>query len=396
VSSSTGVASRIKKLRQLAGLMNTRHQNPFPLTGELLGCFDIALSDDEVDFLLTMGTEPYTYEQAASQSHSQGFPQFFKRLIRKGLAWPQEGRDGLKLFALPGIMTGWFEAYLWDGGETPEKREFARRLDVLMKSFGKYNACPLRTFFNESVRSSQPHQSILVPSSSPGPGKGRKIAVGKSVDLEPVKIYPSRTVEDLIEKHGDKGNIAALYCFCRQYHKMIDEPCRFEHPPQSCIAIGTLGRHAVEHGLGRNLTKTEAISLVRKLQAKGAVHQIFHRDEDVNNPEIAICNCCWDCCGVFGSYNRGLLPLNLHAYFEARLEDPSLCNGCETCVGYCPVQAITMVNDKCSIDSRKCIGCGQCAIQCPQQALQLAANERTVFLPLKEKSETRIHSLRRR
>lgn len=142
--------------------------------------------------------------------------------------------------------------------------------------------------------------------------------------------------------------------------------------------------------MGPYLTKSEAISLIRELQSKGAVHQVFHKDEDVNNPEVAICNCCWDCCGAFGSYNRGLLPLNLHAYFEARLEDPSLCNGCETCVGYSPVQAISMANNKCSIDSDKCIGCGQCEIQCPQQALQLTANERTVFLPLKEKSESRI------
>jgi ferredoxin len=391
VNSSISKASRIKKLRQLAGLMNTRHQNPFPVNGELLGCFDVALSDEEVDFLLAMGTEPYTYEQAASKSNSPAFPEFFERLARKGLAWPQGTKEGRKLFALPGIMLGWFEVYLSDGEETPEKREFSRRLDALLQSFGRFNTFPLRTFYNNSVKSSKPHQSILAPSSSTVLREGRTIKVGKSVVVEPAKIFPSRTIEALIEKQGDDGNIAVLHCFCRQYHKMIDEPCRFEHPPQSCLAIGILGRHAVEHGIGQALTKSEAISLIRELQSKGAVHQVFYQGENTNNPEIAICNCCWDCCGVFGSYNRGLVPLNLYVYFEARLEDPSLCNGCETCVGYCPVQAITMVNSLASIDSQKCIGCGQCEIQCPEQALQLAANERTVFLPLNKKSEARIH-----
>jgi ferredoxin len=390
VNSSFGVAGRMKKLRLLAGLMNTRHQNPFPVTGELLGCFDIALSDEEIDFLLAMGTEPYTYEQAASKNDSSEFQEFFERLVRKGLAWPQEDRDGQRLFALPGIMMGWFEVYLSDGEETPKKREFARRVDTLLKSFGKFNTVPLRPFFNDSVKSTKPHQSILAPSASAIQAKGRSIKVGKSINVEPVKIYPSRTIEELIEKHGDEGNIAVLHCFCRQYHKMIGEPCRFEHPPKSCLAIGILGRHAVEHGVGQSLTKSEAISLVRELQSKGAVHQVFHKDEDVKRPEIAICNCCWDCCGVFGSYNRGLLPLHLHVYFEAQLEDPSLCNGCETCVGYCPVEAITIENSLATIDSQKCIGCGQCEIQCPQQALSLVANERTVFLPLKEKSQARI------
>lgn len=56
---------------------------------------------------------------------------------------------------------GWFEVYFSDGEETPEKREFARRLDALLKSFGKFNTFPLRTFFNDNVRRSQPHQSIL-------------------------------------------------------------------------------------------------------------------------------------------------------------------------------------------------------------------------------------------
>lgn len=67
---SAKTSGRIKKLRQLAVLMNTRHQNPFPLTGELLGCFDIALTEEEVDFLLAMGTEPYTYKQGALRNNS--------------------------------------------------------------------------------------------------------------------------------------------------------------------------------------------------------------------------------------------------------------------------------------------------------------------------------------
>jgi Pyruvate/2-oxoacid:ferredoxin oxidoreductase delta subunit len=131
------------------------------------------------------------------------------------------------------------------------------------------------------------------------------------------------------------------------------------------IKMGT-----VEHGTGQYLGKSEAISLLRELQLKGA-------------------NCCWDCCGVFGSCNRGL-PLNLHSYYEARLPDPSRCNGCETCLGYCPVQAVTMANDQCVIDSSQCIGCGQCEIHCSEQAIRLIANERTVFLPLRKKSEVRI------
>jgi ferredoxin len=383
---------RIETLRKVAAMMNTRHKNPFPVTPELLRCFDVAMSTEEADFLLTLGTEPYTYEKAASLSPlpPAEFRVFFENMLRKGFIWPSETTDGNEMFVLPGIMLGWFEVYLSDGQETQDKREFARHLDALLKSFGKMNVFPTKHIFNYRTKHSQPHQSILAPKSPAESREGRKIVVGKAIDPQPAKVYPARNVEELLEQFGNEGDIAVVHCFCRQYHKMIDQSCRFNHPPESCIAIGSLSRYAVKYGAARPISKEEAISLVRELQARGAVHQVFHKDEDIGNPEIAICNCCWDCCGVFGSYNRAIIPLNLHAYFEAQLPDLSVCTGCETCVDYCPVRAITIVNDKCAIDASKCIGCGQCEIHCAEEAICLVPNERTVFLPLIQKSEARL------
>ncbi|MBN1566460.1 MAG: 4Fe-4S binding protein [Acidobacteria bacterium] len=392
MNTSTISPERSANLRKLAELMNTRHKNPFPITDPLLSCYDLVLASEEIDFLLKLGTEPYSYEKAASLTSlpESEFREFFEVLVGKGFIWPYDSPDSAELYVLPGIMLGWFEVFLSGGEETPEKREFARRTDMLLKSYGKMNTFPLRGIMNRRSRKAGPHQSILIPGSSPERGKGRTISVGKTVDSEPARVYPAGTVEELIERQGDGDNFAVVHCFCRQYHKMIEQPCRFEQPPQSCIAFGSLGRYAVKHGKGRSITKSEAISLVRELQAKGAVHQVFHKNEDVNNPELAICNCCWDCCGVLGSYNRGIIPLNFHSYFEAQLPDSAKCSGCATCVDFCPVQAITMVNEKCAIDSAKCIGCGQCELQCPEDAICMIENERKVFLPLIKKSEARI------
>jgi len=373
--------------------MNTRHQNPFPISEPLLDCLDHVLTSEEIDFLVEMGTDPYTYEQASSCTPlpEDRFKDFFEGLLRKGYIWPHDTPDETQWYKLPGFMLGAFEVYLADGEETPDKQEFARRLDTLLKYFAKLNTFPTRNFFNAQVRKSRPQQSILIPGrGSTAEGRGRTIAVGKAIDAQPAKVYPVKTVEELIEKYGEEENIAVIHCFCRQYHKMMDEACRFEHPPQSCMAIGSLARFAVRYGTGRYLSKTEAIGLVHELQSKGAVHQVFHQDEDIQKPEIAICNCCWDCCGVFGSYNRGIIPLNLHAFFTARLADESSCVGCGTCEDYCPVQAISLVDDISRIDTEKCIGCGQCELQCSQEAIRMVENERTVFLPLLKKSEARI------
>jgi ferredoxin len=383
---------RAKNLRRLAELMNTRHKIPFPITKQLLSCFDIALTSAEVDFLVRLGTEPYTFETAASMSPLPGgpFELFFEGLVRKGFIWPHETAEGEEQYVLPGIMLGWFEVYLSGGEETPERREFARRLDLFIRSFGKMSSFPLRKLINHRIRRSEPYQSILAPGNIPERGKGKTIPVNRSVDSEPARVYPARTVKELIERHGDGESIAVVHCFCRQYHKMMEQPCRFEHPAQSCIGLGSLSRYAVKHGVGRFVSKSEALELVRNLQSRGAIHLVFHKDEDMHNPEIAICNCCWDCCGILGSYSRGILPLNFHSFFEARLPDLSLCSGCATCEDFCPVQAISVANDKCAINPQNCIGCGQCQLHCPEGAIQLVTNERRVFLPLKKKSEARI------
>jgi len=386
---------RESRLKTLAGLMNTRHQNPYPVAEPLLACLDIVLTDEEIDFLIAMGTEPYTYKGALARSsvEEERFETFFNGIVRKGYAWPHDTGDGVQWYRLPGFMLGAFEVYLADGEETPEKKEFAVRLDALLQSFAKYNVFPTRNFFNDQVRNSRTHQRILVPSgAAEGAGGTNRIAVGQTIDTEPAKVYPAKTVEELIEEKGNEENIAVVHCFCRQYHKLMDEPCRFDHPAQSCIAIGSLARFAVEYGTGRYLSKKEAIDLVRQLQEKGAVHQVFHKDEDIHNPEIAICNCCWDCCGVLGSYSRGIIPLNLHAYFVAEIPDASLCIGCGTCAEYCPVQAISLEEALARIDREKCIGCGQCELRCDSKAICMTANERTVFLPLIKRSEARIPS----
>jgi Fe-S-cluster-containing hydrogenase component 2 len=45
------------------------------------------------------------------------------------------------------------------------------------------------------------------------------------------------------------------------------------------------------------------------------------------------------------------------------------CVGCETCVPACPVEAISMVDEKAVIDQEKCTECGTCIGECPVEAI---------------------------
>ena len=50
--------------------------------------------------------------------------------------------------------------------------------------------------------------------------------------------------------------------------------------------------------------------------------------------------------------------------------DASKCIGCHTCMGACPVMAISPnAEGKCVIDPAKCMSCGTCAAVCPVNAI---------------------------
>ena len=383
---------RKRSLRRLIKLMNKRHAMPFPINKPLLDCFELVVTPEEADFLLKMGLAPQIYKQAASHSDlpEASFHPFFTTLLKKGLVVAQPSESGEELFLVSGIMVGWFEMQLADGQETPEKEEFARRIEKLFKSWQKMNFFPLRNYVNYKFRKeSKPHHSIVAINQPEEKEKKRHIAMDQAVEVPETKVYPTKTIRELIEKYGEDNQIAVVHCFCRQWRKMLNEPCRFNIPSESCVVIGTATKYVVDYGIGRYIAKEEALAIIEEIQKKGAVHQVFHEDEDIHRPEMAICNCCWDCGGVLASYNKAVFPLHLKSYYTAQITDSSLCNGCGKCEKYCPVNAIAIEDGNSTIDAHRCIGCGQCAFQCPEGAVTLESNERSVLLPLQKKASLR-------
>lgn len=49
--------------------------------------------------------------------------------------------------------------------------------------------------------------------------------------------------------------------------------------------------------------------------------------------------------------------------------DAGKCAGCESCVGACPVQAISMVDGAAKVNENECIDCGACVGTCPVEAI---------------------------
>jgi Fe-S-cluster-containing hydrogenase component 2 len=46
------------------------------------------------------------------------------------------------------------------------------------------------------------------------------------------------------------------------------------------------------------------------------------------------------------------------------------CTGCETCIEACPLEAISMVDEKAVINQDDCTECGTCIGECPAEAIK--------------------------
>jgi ferredoxin len=47
------------------------------------------------------------------------------------------------------------------------------------------------------------------------------------------------------------------------------------------------------------------------------------------------------------------------------------CVGCGACVEVCPVEALSMEDEKAVCDADKCVDCGACVSECPVEAISL-------------------------
>ena len=192
----------------------------------------------------------------------------------------------------------------------------------------------------------------------------RTIPIGASLEGEGA-VMPYEDARILIEK---QSKILVAPCICRKEHAMVGKGCG--KLMEACLVFSSGAYFYEKNGIGRSISKEEALNILRQAEQQGLVLQPSNAQKIMN-----ICLCCGDCCQILKTIKRHQNPsefVHSNHYARVRSED---CIGCEVCLERCQMDAIQMQNDVAVIDLNRCIGCGLCVPTCAVKAIDLLRKE---------------------
>jgi ferredoxin len=297
--------------------------------------FAMIASPDEARLMLA-ASPPATAEEIAEKSGLalERVEQMIEPLFRKGLLFKSKKPDTTRYYKVrhlgqfhdatvltPGVTEAYLD--LWRQFETTEQiatRERLRGSDV---------------------------------------AKGmRVVPVNASIDSQSQIAAP----DDVTKIIEGAEKIAVTNCACRVIHRISDVPL------EVCIQINKAADYALERGTGRELTRKEAMEMLRMCEEEGLVHCVDNRFE----VKHAICNCDAVACTNWRPDPSFAGTFVAPSRFAAEIVADS-CTSCDICADRCFFNAISLDGpDQMPVVVRdKCMGCGVCMTSCPDDAMVL-------------------------
>ncbi|MFX1295304.1 MAG: 4Fe-4S dicluster domain-containing protein [Promethearchaeota archaeon] len=203
--------------------------------------------------------------------------------------------------------------------------------------------------------------------------KEKLIKNNESVDVPKLQILPYELVEILINKHDI---FAIQTCECRLIGELSGDPCKVASREIGCLNGGAAAQRLINSGIGRQITKEEAIEYVKKVEKMGLVHATVADNSLASS--MFICNCCSCHCVFLKPTKKYRIKTITPSNFIPK-RDRERCIKCETCIKKCQMGAIfhqlpnesDLTDDYIFTKEEYCIGCGVCASNCPENAIKM-------------------------
>ena len=196
----------------------------------------------------------------------------------------------------------------------------------------------------------------------------RTIASGKQQ-----RVLDSESVSGIIR---NAERLSVTNCICRVIERNCDKPL------ETCIQVNNSARYMLDRGIGREVSKQEALDILRMCEEAGLVHMTLNK----STVDHFICNCCDCCCVTLPMVIKEGLNLCDPSRYRAVI-DPELCSSCEVCLDRCYFGAIERIETEAEVsglrvNGDKCMGCGLCHSTCPSEAIRLVEVRERGFIPV--------------
>jgi Pyruvate/2-oxoacid:ferredoxin oxidoreductase delta subunit len=322
-----------------------------PASDALFKILEVLFSEEEALLVSKLPLVPFTVSDASKlwkMDKKETF-RILNGLADKGLLFDSD-KEGEHQYILAPTMAGFFEFSLMrtDG-------KFDRK--VLSELYHQYINVE-EDFVNDVFTLDPPVARVLVHEDQLP--KERELVI---LDYErAVKIIETA------------GCITVGTCYCRHKMEHMGKAC--DMPQDVCLTFNGSARTLSKHGIAKEISKEEAMKILKKVRELGLVQIGANVQDNVN----WICNCCSCCCEAILGYKRlGYIPkINSNFQPEIKVSD---CTGCGVCVKKCPVDAIRLEKGKAEVDVDVCFGCGVCSRFCPSSAIEMIRREKTRFVP---------------
>jgi H+/Na+-translocating ferredoxin:NAD+ oxidoreductase subunit B len=206
------------------------------------------------------------------------------------------------------------------------------------------------------------HQEGIVASA-----KGRSVGGFRVIPVEKEikddrEIQPYEKVSEIIEANS---KFAVADCICRKESEIMGDKCN--KLLEACMTFGFAADYYIENGMAREISKEQAKQILLKAEEDGLVHCSSNH----KGGKIFICNCCGCHCKALAYLTKHNMPGLIAQSNYYALVDADTCEGCQTCIDRCQVNAIKMADEIAAVALERCIGCGLCVSTCPAGSISM-------------------------
>ena len=313
-----------------------------PMSPSLMGILEIMFTEEEAEIAYKLPFDNKSLEELIKlfPDKSESLESVLTTMARNGTVFTQQKPGKERKYRLLPTVVGFAEAPYWAGMDTEKARKLAPLwIKYRDEGFGHELARNIPTVRVIPIDQSLKNKSEILP------------------------------FDKLKEKMNTLSYFAVSKCPCRQMMTYTGQGCN--HSLDNCLHFNDMGRYVVEQGMGREITREEAISILEEADKEGLVHSC----ENLDGYLSMICNCC-GCCCVFLQTQKMLNLKMISSSSYVSCVDKELCIGCGTCEERCPMGAIVVGKEEhAQVDPERCIGCGICVPTCPSTAVSLVLRE---------------------